>query len=61
MGDYVSQTTNEMIIDLVEKYVLLQRVKANNEGPNTFLDDEIRKCRIELRCLGVNTDELTIQ
>lgn len=52
-------STNEMIVNLIERYHMLLRIRnANQNCRNIELEIELAKCKIELSTLGVNIESL---
>ena len=50
----------EMIVNTIEKYSMLQRIKQANQGENPVLDYEIKVCEAQLHSLGVSTEDLKL-
>ena len=50
----------EMIVNTIEKYSMLQRIKAAGKEENPVLDYEIKVCEAQLHSLGVNTEDLKL-
>ena len=56
----VNVNTCEIISYEIQKYSMLQRIKAASKEENPVLDYEIRITEITLHSMGVNTDDLKI-
>lgn len=53
-------TISENITAELDKYAMLQRIKADSQGDNPTLDYEIKLSEAKLHSLGINTDDLKI-
>ena len=59
-GVYRMPTISENITAELDKYAMLQRIKADSQGDNPTLDYEIKLSEAKLHSLGINTDDLKI-
>ena len=56
----MGQTNNELTVQLIDLYTILQEIKTGCKEENPILNYKIRKVEAQLHSIGVNTDNLKL-